>query len=367
MTDRYAAGQLAMQARAQRAAGEAAHRHEGHDGYSPATSAAAAAQVRACVDAIGALDVVGEAGEVQQPDPRAVTFADEAIAATNSGPMTDAEVQADMVREVTIPPAQPPQPGGEEALVETVARALSDADDEFTGNDDTGWEYWSGYARAAIAAVRVHEPEPAITRWDDGSDLLLLGYAGGAHEDGSLAYLDTVLVQADGTERHMRFIRADRVGMQPAGDGLFEPVRPVTVRVHVPDVRAQALEEAARECDAKADGIRRVNTYRGKVSQPGQYGAEMADDCAKQIRALGAAPTPALAQEGWQDISTAPRDGQPILAWDPYYLMRCARPDPSSGSWLTDLPYGVERGEREMRIEPTHWMPLPAPPAGAAP
>lgn len=58
----------------------------------------------------------------------------------------------------------------------------------------------------------------------------------------------------------------------------------------------QALERAARECDAKAEGIRRTNTYRGKVNQTGEYGAQMADDCAKQIRALiltpptGAAP-----------------------------------------------------------------------------
>lgn len=66
MNSQYAAGQSAMQDRAQRAAGEAAHRHEGHDGYSRAKDGAAADQVRACVDAIGALDVVAEAGEVHK-------------------------------------------------------------------------------------------------------------------------------------------------------------------------------------------------------------------------------------------------------------------------------------------------------------
>lgn len=72
--------------------------------------------------------------------------------------------------------------------------------------------------------------------------------------------------------------------------------------------------------------------------------------------------TPHNKTTGWNPIATAPRDGRPILAWDPYYLMRCVRPDTTSGSWLTDLPYGFERGEREMRVEPTHWMPLPEPP-----
>ncbi len=198
----FEAGQLAMRARAQRAAGEAAHRHEGHDGYNRVTDAAVIRQTQACVDAIGALDV-------------------------------------------EVEPAAPVQP---------------------------------------------------------------------------------------------------QLGTQ-----------------------AMALEAAARACEAAAEDVRAANTFRDRVDQVGVFGSSVADDCAKRIRALGAAPTPALAQEGWQDISTAPRDGQPILAWDPYYLMRCARPDPSSGSWLTDLPYGVERGEREMRIEPTHWMPLPAPPTGAAP
>ncbi len=120
-------------------------------------------------------------------------------------------------------PAQPQQPGGEDALVTAVMWAISDA----AADLDLGWtERCAIAAIAAIAALRAHDPEPAIVRWDDGSDLLLLGYAGGAHSDGWLAYLDTVLVQADGAERHMRFIRADRVGMQPADGDRFEPIRP---------------------------------------------------------------------------------------------------------------------------------------------
>ena len=61
---------------------------------------------------------------------------------------------------------------------------------------------------------------PYIERWDNGSELLLLGYAGGAHEDGALAFLDTVMVEADGSEKRIRFIRADRVGLSLDGEDL---------------------------------------------------------------------------------------------------------------------------------------------------
>jgi hypothetical protein len=74
----------------------------------------------------------------------------------------------------------------------------------------------------------------------------------------------------------------------------------------------------------------------------------------------------------WQPISTAPKDGTLVMLWDPdgdpnYYIAR----------WFADHRYRREgpfgpfvwtngdpaSGIRLARDVPTHWMPLPAPPA----
>lgn len=59
--------------------------------------------------------------------------------------------------------------------------------------------------------------------------------------------------------------------------------------------------------------------------------------------------------EGWQDISTAPRDGTTILAWDGDYVIVKANPD---GGWSDDF-------QQYLRLD--KWMPLPAPPINAVP
>ena len=57
--------------------------------------------------------------------------------------------------------------------------------------------------------------------------------------------------------------------------------------------RREGLEQAATTCERKANNIRRVNTFRGKVNMSGEFGASMADDCAKMVRSLiPAAPAP---------------------------------------------------------------------------
>lgn len=77
----------------------------------------------------------------------------------------------------------------------------------------------------------------------------------------------------------------------------------------------------------------------------------------------------------WQPISTAPKDGTPLLLF-------CADYAPAFfvGSWgRTDLPEGHEdywagwswaeeilANHCAMEPEPTHWMPLPATPDEAA-
>lgn len=67
---------------------------------------------------------------------------------------------------------------------------------------------------------------------------------------------------------------------------------------------------------------------------------------------------------GWQPIATAPRDG-PVLVWD-YHGMVAAIYNPLDGKWWLDLPYRFEAGIPKLELEPTHWMPLPAPPEGPA-
>lgn len=65
-----------------------------------------------------------------------------------------------------------------------------------------------------------------------------------------------------------------------------------------------------------------------------------------------------LAEYGWQSIEIAPKDGTPVLVWDPVNNRHggwATRARYNSGEWVIgDLP-GKE-------IFPTHWMPLPAGP-----
>jgi len=70
---------------------------------------------------------------------------------------------------------------------------------------------------------------------------------------------------------------------------------------------------------------------------------------------------------GWQPIETAPRDGTRILAWDGVdqwivHWQDCSGVSelaPSMG-WATHYDCGCMAYDQEF---PTHWMPLPPPPA----
>lgn len=70
----------------------------------------------------------------------------------------------------------------------------------------------------------------------------------------------------------------------------------------------------------------------------------------------------ALSEPEWQPISTAPRDGTPVLVYAPYgggfITQSYWKAMPNNGHmWVVDC------GE----ICPTHWMPLPSPPKGKTP
>lgn len=74
-----------------------------------------------------------------------------------------------------------------------------------------------------------------------------------------------------------------------------------------------------------------------------------------------AAQAPAVVEPGWLPIETAPKDGECLL-WvatdDGGEVMKLVRD--KNGDWLYE---GEQTYATGFYIEPTHWMPLPPPPA----
>ena len=65
----------------------------------------------------------------------------------------------------------------------------------------------------------------------------------------------------------------------------------------------------------------------------------------------------------WQPIETAPKDHRTILGFGTERIYSPARPHVYSMMWL----FGdwTDPHESEAKYNPTHWMPLPAPPITA--
>lgn len=75
---------------------------------------------------------------------------------------------------------------------------------------------------------------------------------------------------------------------------------------------------------------------------------------------LAAAPASPLPGGGWQDISTAPKDGTEVLVMLKPKVIRLGwyfKPSSRTEGWCD---------ENGKRIIPSHWMPLPAAPTGDA-
>jgi hypothetical protein len=78
--------------------------------------------------------------------------------------------------------------------------------------------------------------------------------------------------------------------------------------------------------------------------------------------------------DNWQDISTAPKDGTVMLLHHSIEKLcgygPAVRPRKAiavgyfDGHWSTGVPGGHSTGGEDSQF--THWMPLPAPPKGAA-
>jgi hypothetical protein len=72
---------------------------------------------------------------------------------------------------------------------------------------------------------------------------------------------------------------------------------------------------------------------------------------ARQTEAEAATAWNARASE-WRDISTAPKDGSPVLTWEPNSERVVENHWKDWGDELSHWAFG----------EPTHWQPLPEPP-----
>jgi hypothetical protein len=69
--------------------------------------------------------------------------------------------------------------------------------------------------------------------------------------------------------------------------------------------------------------------------------------------------------EAWQPIETAPKDGTNILLWWPMQF-HCALTGHWANKWNPWIGWKVSGWSHDMfKTEPTHWMPLPNPPAAS--
>ena len=57
---------------------------------------------------------------------------------------------------------------------------------------------------------------------------------------------------------------------------------------------------------------------------------------------------------GWRPISEAPKDGSFILTWNGYFYVL--------GVWVSYSKVWAQACVGKMKPQPTHFMPLPAPP-----
>ena len=91
-----------------------------------------------------------------------------------------------------------------------------------------------------------------------------------------------------------------------------------------------------------------------------EYTAELVEMIPEILAALR------VAGEGWQDISTAPRDGADVQLWSAEGWTPKAHWCAKKGGWYEEYWDADWRSYSESAIyQPTHWRPLPAPPKEA--
>ncbi len=106
--------------------------------------------------------------------------------------------------------------------------------------------------------------------------------------------------------------------------------------------------------------IAKLNALASRLTEMGEYEAvDLIDTVVARVTPL-CAPPAAEAGDGWRDIETAPKDGRDVLVHTLHGLRRVAFWDTARGG-LWSLWPGREPAQ------PTHWRPLPAPPAAQDP
>ena len=79
------------------------------------------------------------------------------------------------------------------------------------------------------------------------------------------------------------------------------------------------------------------------------------------------AQIPDRAQSPWMDIETAPKDGTDIIVYRPTQTFGEHIPKVGIDYWMTEKSYGPCWAKSNADCQPTHWMPLPAPPTHNSP
>lgn len=108
-------------------------------------------------------------------------------------------------------------------------------------------------------------------------------------------------------------------------------------RTSSPQVGDAEREELARE----------VDSWAGRAA----FGRKVAAK-RRRIAALLRAPAPQPQDDGWRDISAAPKDGRRVMVCNDE-----SPDDMDTASWFEDGWYSADGLQH-----PTHWRPLPAPP-----
>lgn len=138
--------------------------------------------------------------------------------------------------------------------------------------------------------------------------------------------------------------------------------------------KALAVYRAQRAAPAPAEGHYSVPEIEPTVeairavvptANPDEYaccvGADMWNACRKAMLAAQAGATPAApAAQAWQPIETAPKDGTRVLVYCRYAGRLVA-----GAEWRHSEPRAIQwEAVNGVIVTPTHWMPLPAAPAG---
>jgi hypothetical protein len=150
--------------------------------------------------------------------------------------------------------------------------------------------------------------------------------------------------------RHCFFAGWNQSQSQPPQAEATAQVQPTTeLNLSAQAEAVKAIREARDRCRTNALDLLEPIAFR-------EYCKDMMLAFDEALRLL---PALEAAAGGWKDISTVPKDGTKVLTWDG--KNRCIESYNNFGWSLRKL---ISRfGDDSEPDRPTHWMPLPPPPA----